>query len=128
MMKYVADIAQRIGTRKDHQTGDEKGKYSKLGVILKDEQTGRSVIKLEALPLSTIDKDGNPVVWLNIFPKREDAERRTEQQRPKSNQGYQQQGQQQRYGKEDRPMAQGEEMPPPPPAYDMDETEDDIPF
>ena len=83
-MKVIASIA--IGQGKyTAQDGTEKTRWMDVGRILERDNGGQT-IKIDCLPLTEVDRDGNTRPWsgwLQVFPKRDDAPRQAApQQRP----------------------------------------------
>ncbi len=60
--RKIGDLVATVGTYQDRDTGQEKKRRQKCGVVFKDDERGHVSIKLDALPLSP-EWSG----YLNIF-------------------------------------------------------------
>ena len=81
-MRKAYDAVATVGTYTDSETGQEKKRRLNVGVVLKDDQTGRMCMKLDALPVS---KDWSG--FIDFFePNQERGGRPPQQQRTQQHQ------------------------------------------
>ena len=73
-MKLFKEVKVSTGEYTNAQ-GEEKKSYSKVGILLKDDDNGRMAIKLDTLPMGQIGNDGKMACWLSLFdPYDKDAQ------------------------------------------------------
>jgi len=66
-MRATHDVVVTTGIWNDN--GKDKKKYSNVGTLFTDDQTGRMSMKLTVTPMPKIGKEGFPEVWLSFFQK-----------------------------------------------------------
>lgn len=65
MAKPLYDLAVKTGEYTDRQTGEQKGRWLRIGTMF-EHQDGRRSIKLDALPVGLKEWDG----WVSCFERR----------------------------------------------------------
>lgn len=50
-----------------NDVGDTRCNYAKIGVLLKDTDTDKFLVKLETIPMGQVDKDGIISCWISCF-------------------------------------------------------------
>ena len=58
------DLAIKTGEYADRQTGQQKGRWLRIGTVFRHDDGGTS-IKLDALPVGLTGWEG----WVNVFPR-----------------------------------------------------------
>lgn len=83
MMRKAYDAVATVGTYTDKESGQEKKRRVNVGVVLKDDTTGRMCLKIEAIPVSR-DWSG----FIDFFEPNQDQSGRPPQQqrRPQTQQ------------------------------------------
>jgi hypothetical protein len=63
-MRAIKNAVVITGKFRDNQTGQEKSRYQRIGILFKDDETNEVSLKLEALPLSN-EWTG----WVNFYDR-----------------------------------------------------------
>lgn len=81
-MRKTHDVCVSTGEYK--KDGETKKRWLKVGVAFEDND-GNPVVKLEAIPLPKIDREGFPCIWLKFFAESGNSEPRRQRQNTPNN-------------------------------------------
>jgi len=69
-MPKIFDVMAPIGKYNDPNTGQEKTRWLKCGMIVKT-QAGKMALKLDAMPVAPVTEEGG--LWLQLFAPNQDS-------------------------------------------------------
>lgn len=73
MARLKYNVAIKTGTYTDRNTGQEKGRWKNVGVVLEGDN-GNLSMKLEAIPLGMVNDRGEAGLWFSFFEPRQEGQ------------------------------------------------------